>query len=59
MVVQDKINIQESSIKQKFNNAMSVMLCTNSTFVRKNSCLVARIVWLIILQIHNYLLFVF
>ena len=44
MVVQDEINIQESSINQKSNNTMSVMLCTGTTFVKKNSCPVARIV---------------
>ena len=40
----DEINIQESSINQKSNNTMSVMLCTGATFVKKNSCLVVRIV---------------
>ena len=44
MVVQDEINIQESNINQKSNNTMSVMLCTGATFLKKNSCLVARIV---------------
>ena len=44
MVVQDEINIQESSLDQKSNNAMFVMLCTGATFIKKNSCLVARIV---------------
>ena len=44
MVVQDEINIQESSINQKSNNTMSVMLCNGATFVKKNSCLVARLV---------------
>ena len=44
MVVQHEINIQHSSINQKSNNAMSVMLCTRALFVKKNSCLVARIV---------------
>ena len=44
MVVQDEINIQGSSINQKPSSAMSVMLCTGATFVKKNSCLVARIV---------------
>ena len=33
-----------SSINKKNNNTMSVMLCTGVTFVKKNSCLVARIV---------------
>ena len=28
-------------INQKPNSAMSVMLCTGTTFVKKNSCLVA------------------
>ena len=40
MVVQDEM----SSINQKSNKTMSVMLCTGATFVKKNSCLVARIV---------------
>ena len=44
MVVQDEINIQESSINQKSNNKISFMLCTGATFVKKNSCIVARIV---------------
>ena len=44
MIVQDEINIQESNINLKFNNAMSVMLCMGATFVKKNSCLLARIV---------------
>ena len=44
MVVQDEINIQESSINQKSNNTMSVMLCTGATFVKKNTCPIARIV---------------
>ena len=42
--VQDKINILGSSINQKPNSTMSVMLCTGAIFVKKNSCLVARIV---------------
>ena len=44
MVVQNEINIQESSTNQKSNNTMLVMLCTGATFVKKNSCLFARIV---------------
>ena len=44
MVVWDETNIQGTSINQKPNSAMSVMLCTGATFVKKNSCLVARIV---------------
>ena len=43
MVVYDEINIQESSINQNPNSTM-LMLCTGATFVKKNSCLVARIV---------------
>ena len=42
MGVQDEINIQEGRINQKSNNAMSVILCTGATFVKKNSCPVAR-----------------
>ena len=45
MVVKDEINIQESSINQKFNNTVSVILCTRANFVKKNSCLVPRIVF--------------
>ena len=44
MLVRDRISIQESSINQKYNNTTSVMLCTGVTFVKKNSCVVARIV---------------
>ena len=44
MLVRDRISIQESSINQKYNNTISVMLCTGVTFVKKNSCVVARIV---------------
>ena len=44
MVVWDEINIQGSSINQKSNSTMSVMLCTRATFVKKNSSLVERIV---------------
>ena len=44
MIVQAEISIQESRINQKSNNTVSVMHCTRSTFVKKNSCLVARIV---------------
>ena len=29
----------------KSNNTMSNILCTGATFVKKNSCLVVRIVW--------------
>ena len=39
-----EINIPGSSINEKPNSTMSVMLCTGATFVKKNSCLVARIV---------------
>ena len=41
MVVLDKI--KGSSIK-KSNSTMSVILCTWATFVKKNTCLVARII---------------
>ena len=44
MVVEDEIIIQENGINQKSNNTMSVILFTGATFVKKNSCLVARIV---------------
>ena len=44
MVVQDEINIQESNINQISNNTMSFMLRTGATFVKKNSCLVLRII---------------
>ena len=40
----NEIKIQKSSINQKGNNKMSVMLCTGVTFAKKVSCLVARIV---------------
>ena len=33
-----------SSINEKPNSTMSVMLCTGATSVKKNSCLVTRIV---------------
>ena len=36
--------MKQGTINQKFNNTKSVMLCTRATFVKKNSCLVARIV---------------
>ena len=42
MVVLDEI--KGSSINKKPNSTMSVMLCTEATFVKKDSCLVARIV---------------
>ena len=44
MVVQEETNIHESSINQKSNNTMSIILSTGATFVKKNFCLVARIV---------------
>ena len=40
----DEINIQDSSINKKSNNKMSVILFMGATFVKKNSCLIARIV---------------
>ena len=42
MVVLDEI--KGSSISKKPNSTMSVMLCTGATFIKKNSCLVARII---------------
>ena len=42
--MQDEINIPESSINKKFNTTMIVMLCMGATFLKKSSCLVARIV---------------
>ena len=42
MVVLDEI--KGSSINKKPNSTMSAMLCTGATFVKKNSCLIARIV---------------
>ena len=44
MVVFDEINLPGRSINQKHNSTMSVMLCIGATFVKKNSCLVTRIV---------------
>ena len=44
MAVCDETKIERSSINLKPNSTMSVMLCTGATFVKKNSCLVARIV---------------
>ena len=44
MVVQNEINILGSSINQKPNSTMSVMLYTRATKVKKSSWFVARIV---------------
>ena len=44
MIVWYEINITRSSINEKPNSTMSVMLCTGVAFVKKNSYLVARIV---------------
>ena len=44
MIVQYEINIPESSINEKPDSTMSVMHCTGVTFVKKNPCLVAKIV---------------
>ena len=35
--------IPGSSINEKPNSTMPVMLCTGTTFLKKNPCLVARI----------------
>ena len=48
----------ESSINQKPNNTMPVMFCMETTFVKKNSSLVARIVY-VMLQACMNLLYVF
>ena len=42
MVLWDETNIKRSSINQKTNSKMSVMLCTGDSFAKKNSWLVAR-----------------
>ena len=42
MVVLDEI--KGSGINKNPNSTMPVMFCTGATFVKKNSCLVARIV---------------
>ena len=52
MVVLDEINIPVSSINQNLNSKMSDMLYTRATFVKKNSCLVARIVSFYTVGIH-------
>ena len=44
MIVLHEINILGSSINEKPNSTKSVMLCKGATFVKKNSCSVARIV---------------
>ena len=44
MIVQYEINMPGSSINEKPNSTMSVILCTGATFVKKSSCLVAKIV---------------
>ena len=44
MLVYHEINIPRSSNNEKPNITMSVMLCTGATFVKKNSCLVAKVV---------------
>ena len=41
--MEDEIIIQENGINQKSNNTISVILFTGATFVKRNSCLVARI----------------
>ena len=44
MIVQCEMNTPGSSINEKPNSKMSVILCTGATFLKRNSCLVARIV---------------
>ena len=46
------MNIQENSIKKKPNGTVSVMLCARATFVKKNSCVVARIVSFDTVRLH-------
>ena len=48
------MDIQGSSINQKTYSTMSVTLCTGATFVKKNSCLVARIVSFDIVGLHLF-----
>ena len=55
MAVCDETKIERSSINQKPNSTMSVMLCTGATFVKKNSCLVARIVSFDTVGLHLHL----
>ena len=50
--MKDEINAQGSSINQKPNSKMSIMLCAGATFVKENSCLVARIVSLNTVGLH-------
>ena len=52
MVVYDEINIHGSNINQKPNSAMSVILYIGATFVKKNSCLVAKIVSFVTVGLH-------
>ena len=44
MIVKYEISIPGSSINEKPDSTMSVMLCTGAAFIQKNSCLVARII---------------
>ena len=53
-----EINILGSSINQKPNSAMPVMFCTGVTFVKKSSCLIAKIVSFDTVGLH-LLLYVF
>ena len=47
------MNTQGSSINQKLHSTISVMLYTGATFVKKNSCLVARIVLFDTASLHS------
>ena len=47
-----EINIHGSNINQKPNSAMSVILYIGSTFVKKSSCLVAKIVLFVTVGLH-------
>ena len=39
-----KQTFRRAAFNKKCNNTVSVMICTGANFVKKNSCLVARIV---------------
>ena len=42
MIVYYEINIPGSNINEKPSSTMSVTICTETTFVKKNSCSVAK-----------------
>ena len=51
----NEINIQEGSINLKPTNTMLVMLCMGAAFVKKSSCLVARIVLFNTTSLHLFI----